>query len=60
MVVTALDNQVTGFLLLLRSNTNLLTMDLIAVAKDRYLKKMDSHINTFAESQLELLKEMFA
>ena len=56
MVVTELDNQVTGFLLLLRNNTNLLTIDLIAVAKEHQGKKMAGNMITFAESQLEFLE----
>jgi len=56
MVVTELDNQITGFLLLLKNNNKLLTIDLIAVAKEHHGKKMASNMITFAESQLDFLK----
>ena len=56
MVVTELDNRITGFLLLLRNNNRLLTIDLIAVAKEHQGQKMAGNMITFAESQLDFLE----
>lgn len=56
MIVTKLDNKIAGFLLLLKNNNKLLTIDLIAVAKEHRGKKMASNMVTFAESQLDFLE----